>query len=314
MSALELRPLTLGELLDRAFALYRRNFQLFAGIMLIPSSVLLPMQFLLLRSQGMPFPWARPSQPPKFPPYLFGIFFVYWIVYTVAQAATTYAVADTYLGRRSTIAEAYRKIRGHFWRVIGISLNVAIRIAGMVFLLVVLMAVGAGILVAVLTRGTAASKPGPLAILIGFGFVLCVFAAVVWFAMRYCGALPALLIEDITGRAAIRRSVQLSQGRRGQIFVAMLLASIILYSVSFLFQGPFYVGIAVAGIQGHLPIWILAGMSVASLIGGAIAGPLVMIILVLCYYDLRIRKEGFDLQHMMTSLPQTEAAGSPAVL
>lgn len=314
MSGLELRPLTLGELLDRAFALYRRNFQLFAGIMLIPSCVLLPMQFLLVRSQGVPLPWARPSQPPKFPPYLFGIFFAYWIVSTVAQAATTYAVADAYLGRRSTIAEAYRKIRGHFWRVIGISLNVGIRIAGMLFLIVVLVGASAGILAAVLTRGSAASKPVPLAILFVFGSVLCAFAAVVWFAMRYCVALPALLIEEITGRAAIRRSVQLSRGRRGQIFVAMLLAIIILYSLSLLFQGPFYVGIAVAHIQGQLPIWILAGMSVASLIGGAIGGPLMMIILVLSYYDLRIRKEGFDLQHMMNSLPQPESAGSPAAL
>jgi hypothetical protein len=36
MAALDLRPLSLGELLDRTFSLYRRNFWLFLGILRIP--------------------------------------------------------------------------------------------------------------------------------------------------------------------------------------------------------------------------------------------------------------------------------------
>ncbi len=38
MAALDLRPLSLGELLDRTFFLYRRNFLLFVGIAAIPYS------------------------------------------------------------------------------------------------------------------------------------------------------------------------------------------------------------------------------------------------------------------------------------
>lgn len=36
MPELDLRPLSLGEILDRTFTLYRRNFLLFAGIIAIP--------------------------------------------------------------------------------------------------------------------------------------------------------------------------------------------------------------------------------------------------------------------------------------
>ncbi len=39
MPALDLRPLSLGELLDRTFFLYRRNFFLFIGIAAIPYSI-----------------------------------------------------------------------------------------------------------------------------------------------------------------------------------------------------------------------------------------------------------------------------------
>jgi len=49
-------------------------------------------------------------------------------------------------------------------------------------------------------------------------------------------------------------------------------------------------------------------MSTSSAIGGVIAGPLLMIILVLFYYDLRIRKEAFDLHQMMASLPEPNSA------
>jgi hypothetical protein len=311
MSGFDLRPLSLGELLDRAFLLYRRNFRLFAGIMLIPSCVILPMQFFVLRSRGVPFPWNKPSPQSPFQTYMFGFLFVYWIIYSVAQAATTYAVADSYLGRLSTIREAYGKIRGRFWRLIGVTFGVGIRVFGLVFLLLILASAGGGILAAVMTRGNAV--PGTLAILIVVAFALGGFAIAMWLSVRYAVSLPAVLLEDISGRAAIRRSVELSRGRRGQILVAILLGVVVLYAMAFLFQGPFYAGIAAMGIKGQLPSWLVLCMSVSSLIGGAIAGPLLMIILVLCYYDLRIRKEGFDLQHMMSSIPEPNPPASSAI-
>lgn len=311
MSGFELRPLSLGELLDRAFLLYRRNFQLFAGIMVIPSCASIPMQFFILRSRGVPFPWNKPSAHPQAQGYTFGLLFVYWIVYAVAQAATTYAVADAYLGRLSTIREAYGKLRGRFWRVIGVTLNVGIRVFGLMLILIIFASVVGGVLAAATTRGNA--TPDTVTVLIIVAFTMGGLAIVFWLSMRYAVSLPAVLLEDISGRAAIRRSVQLSKGRRGQIFVAILLGIVVTYAMASLFQGPFYAGIAVMGLKGQLPIWLILGLSVSSAIGGAIAGPLLMIILVLYYYDLRIRKEGFDLQHMMTSLPDPSPANSSAL-
>src|SRR5271155_1657422 len=41
MDAMELRPLSTGEILDRTFTLYRRNFLLFLGISAIPHALVL---------------------------------------------------------------------------------------------------------------------------------------------------------------------------------------------------------------------------------------------------------------------------------
>jgi len=311
MSGFELRPLSLGELLDRAFLLYRRNFWLFAGIMLIPSGLIVPVRFYYLRRRDVPFPWNTSSPQPHALAFTLADLFIYWIVYAVAEAATTNAVADEYLGRHSTILEAYGKIRRRFWRAIGVTLSVYIRTLALIILFAVL--------------GVMAGIPLTNAMKIGNDFstsagaVIPVSLAVAGFALgillsaRSTLSLPALLLEDMTGRAAIRRSVQLSHGRRGQIFVAILLGIVVSYAAAILFQGPFYAAIALLGLKGHLPIWLILGISVSGTLGGAIAGPLLMIILVLCYYDLRIRKEGFDLQHMMTSLPDPGPASSSAL-
>lgn len=306
MSSFDLRPLSLGELLDRAFLLYRRNFALFAGIMVIPACAILPLQFLVLHRQGAPLPFNKTAPRSPVQLYVFGVLLVYWVIYTVAQAATTYAVADAYLGRLSTIRAAYGKIRGRLWRLFGLSVNVAIRVFGLMFLIVMLASIAGGVLGAALSRGGAG--PSPLALAVVFAFVLAAFAFALWLAMRYAVAFPAVLLEDISGNAAIRRSVQLSQGRRGPLFAGILLSIVVLYAVAILFQGPFYAMIAITRLRGGLPSWLSLGMALSSLAGGIIAGPLLMIILVLFYYDLRIRKEAFDLHQMMASLPPRNAA------
>jgi hypothetical protein len=66
---------------------------------------------------------------------------------------------------------------------------------------------------------------------------------------------------------------------------------------------------------GHLPDWLAYAWAMSGAVGGAITGPILLIALVLSYYDTRIRKEAFDLQFMMSSLDQpapAPGAGSPA--
>jgi hypothetical protein len=106
----------------------------------------------------------------------------------------------------------------------------------------------------------------------------------------------------------IRRSISLTRGRRGQIFLALLVAAIIVYVGLFVFQMPFAIATMLAAIRGHWPVWLSTASGAASAIGIAVAGPISMIVTVLLYYDTRIRKEAFDLQFMMSSLDQPAPA------
>ena len=109
--------------------------------------------------------------------------------------------------------------------------------------------------------------------------------------------------------AAVRRSVYLTSGRRWQLLVAILLCTMIAYVGVVVFQGPFFAAMMFTARAGQPPpSWLIFASSVFGAIGGSITGSLLMIVLVLCYYDTRIRKEAFDLQFMMAALDQPAPA------
>jgi hypothetical protein len=313
MDATELRPLALGELLDRTFRLYRNHFWLFAGIMIVPSAISIPFVILIFSMQGSAIAGAPPLPKVVLGMVLFGLAFLclFCAVYAVAIGATTYAVSEAYLGRKVTVREAYGKVRGSFWRIIGVVVVAMVRAYGML----IVAAMGIGLVVGISAGFMAAIGRGqarPMAgIIIGLTIFLAYLAGillwVVW-SLRYAVSIPALLLEKLGVLAALRRSVHLTRGRRWQMLVAIFLCWVIAYVGVIVFQGPFLITMMYSARTGHLPEWLAYAFAMSGAVGGAITGPVLLIALVLCYYDTRIRKEAFDLQFMMSSLDQPAPA------
>lgn len=315
METVDLRPLSLGELLDRTFSLYRKHFWLFVGIMAIPAGFTIPANILLLSVQGS-FMTFSPGRPPVFPApgYIVGVILgyvgfiaVFLVVYSVAIGAATCAVADAYLGRPSTVRGSYARIRTKFWKLIGVTFNIALRVLG---ILLLILLVAGGIVAAIAFGGGIRNNPLVVGLML-LVFLFVYFVALVfcvWFALRYAISIPVLMIENLGVLDTIRRSVFLTRGRRGHIFLALLVATIIAYVGNFLFQGPFTIAAMVDAMRGQWPFWLASASALAGAIGGAITGPISLIVTVLLYYDTRIRKEAFDLQFMISSLDQPAPA------
>jgi Membrane domain of glycerophosphoryl diester phosphodiesterase len=317
VETVELRPLSLGELLDRTFTLYRSHFWLFVGIMAIPAAFVIPERILLLNLQGSFFT-LTPGRPPALPSpgFIVAVFsgylaflMIFGIVYAIATGAATCAVADAYLGRPFTVRGSYTKIRAKLSGLIGVILNICLRMFG---ILIPAFAAGGAVVAAIAFAGRSGSQNSPVIIASMFLlFLLIYFVALafcVWFALRYAVAIPVLMIEDLGVLDTIRRSVFLTRGRRGHIFLGLLVAAIIAYVGIFLFQIPFVIATMVAAMHGHWPFWLASASAMASALGIAITGPISMIVTVLLYYDTRIRKEAFDLEFMMSSLDRPAPA------
>jgi hypothetical protein len=317
MDATELRPLTLGELLDRTFRLYRNNFWLFVGIMAIPSAFSIPFTVLMFSMQSSALvPGGPPAPKLVFSMVMFGLLFfcLFCAVYSVAIGATTFAVSESYLGRKLTVRGAFGKVRGNMWRIIGVMVVAVLRAYGMLIVMGIGLAIVVGISVAILGAITRAGASRPvMGVIIGIvlfvAYITLLGSWLLW-SLRYAVSIPALLLEHLGVLAALRRSVHLTRGRRWAMLVAIFLCTMIAYVGAILFQGPFFITLMFSARSGHAPEWLAYSMAMSGAIGGAITGPVLLIALVLCYYDTRIRKEAFDLQFMMSSLDQPATAPS----
>ena len=127
---------------------------------------------------------------------------------------------------------------------------------------------------------------------------------------RYALAVAACVLEDIKASAAIKRSVFLSAGCRGQIFVIYFLMGIVSTIVTWVFMIPEAM-LAAATAKGSPAVATLF-TGLAGFLAGTLAGPIATIALSLVYFDQRVRKEAFDLQLMMAAVDGTPLPGAQA--
>ncbi len=96
-----------------------------------------------------------------------------------------------------------------------------------------------------------------------------------------------------------------------QIFVILLMVLVLFYVVAFLFQFPFMLlVIAAVKAQQGLSFLTLLVMNIATFLSEVLVGPVATIALSLMYYNLRVRKEAFDIQHQMATLGTNPALGT----
>ena len=307
----DLRPLTLGELFDRAFTLYKRNLWLFVGIIAFPSLVTLVLAIFTQVFQRVLLTVGQSDDPSVGTMVTLGVmiigifvlFVVYWVVYMVALGATTYAVAELYVGRRTSVTEAYGGIRRRIGALLVLMLLVGLRFIG-VFLAAALILVIAG---------AAAALVHP--IIAGLVFVVGLLAAGLvsfYLMLRYGMSVPALIVESLSPSDAIRRSVDLSHGRLGHLFLLVLCSMVITYAAIAIFQLPFLVGAMVFPPESATSFWLNIVGAVTGTFASAFTTPFLVIGLALLYYDARIREEGFDVELALQALEASDRRPGPA--
>lgn len=302
-----LRPMSTGELLDRTFTLYKRNFILFA--MIAAPAPALYFVLNIIQLQYLPNSAPSPAQLVRVMStrviWTLGASILVWLLgLSIVQPATIRAVSAIHLGRPITIRESYRALRGRFLTLLGI----AICWIGILFLAALaggIVAVIVGLLLGFLVA--AIGLPiNSVAALIALVPVLLVALVMLLIWSRYALAIQACVVEDLGVFASLKRSKVLAKGSIGKIISVFLVFLVISVGLGFSLGAAF--GALVAALHS-LRMTQSAG-ALAGLIVGVLTGPLATVAMSLVYYDERVRKEAFDLQLMMASLdgPQANAA------
>src|SRR5487761_190264 len=282
MANADLRPMTLGEVLDRTFRLYKSEFWLFVGIMSLPFLVLFNFSIAwLTRSQiAAVGAGGAPQAPPAIhPATIFAgigvallVVVLSFILTGVGQAATIFAVSDLYLGRPVGIRGSFRQVRGHVLQVLGV-----------IFL---------------------------VGLLVGAGLILLIIPGII-LACRTGVAVPAAMLEDEGPATAIGRSMKLTKGFAMDMFLIFLLTWVLAIAAAVILQLPF--ALMAATPHPHvLPFGLMVLQYVTTFISQVLIAPVGAIAFSLMYYNLRVRKEAFDLQHLMTLMGIGAAPSAPA--
>jgi len=287
MNNLDLRPLSIGEILDRTFTLYRNYFALFIGISAIPHILVLALnlaQTFTLKPVIFPTVVAGRTPQPPFPlagmsTTYSGFAFLGMLVGTIAllltEGATVIAVSELYLGRSITIGESFRRVRGELATLFSI-------------LVLKYLAIVAGLIMLVV--------PGV--------YVMC----------RFFVGVPSAIVEHLNARLALERSWNLTRDHAGRAFLIILLYFALSMAAAALFAIPFEIGIFVEKSNPAMVLVFMGLMQVGAAIAGILVIPVVTIAGAILYYDLRVRKEAFDLQVMMAPLEGPVTAGLPTAI
>ena len=281
-----LRPLGVGEILDVAITIYRSRFGALVkavSVVLGPVFVLGALIQLSVPNDDDAFESTQPGATPDFDvdqfwAFLAGTVLIGILTYIAAQVATAAcfkAVGGAYFDEPADWRESLRFARSRIGPLLWLSLLFV------VFLMLALVAL----------------------------IVPAIYLYVAWAV-----ATPVLLLEDVRGRGALKRSRALVKGRWWPTLVVLILVGILSGVVQAVFIGLFAGVVSVSDNE----VAEAVAEAVAQIAGSALTTPLSAAVLTVLYFDLRVRKEGFDLELLArrigvdpSTAPPTDAVPPP---
>ena len=277
MPPIEIRPRRATELVDASFQLLRRYYPQLVTVSAITMSPAVVVRILTRDAMSDPQLMAANPGP------LFAVAFAAVLCVTVCDAVLTIAVSDGYLTGEVDIGRAFGT---GMRRILAVLLASFFR--GM---LLFLAALAVGVAAAV-----AAALKMPLLFVPIFPLAIWLMAYVL---LRTFAIIPVVVLEHVGANSAMGRTLALSKNCAAHIFFSLGLA--------------FFLYFIFSGIISALGVTLLTPAT-AGIIGAVLIipiYPLLTVVSTMLYYDLRIRKEGFDLEIMSRELG-TDATPLPA--
>lgn len=302
-----LRPLTLGEILDRTAQLYRTNFTVFAGISSVYAGAVLALG--LAQIGVLELMKARQAQLSWISSALILLQLVLTFVLSGLQvAANNRAVSWIHLGRPASVRSAYAVVLPKGGRYVWlmsilmflIGWPIALIYSGFIAALAIWVHPQSKAALAGAAAAGNRQANNQLVVLLSLVFIallLVGLAYAVVIGLRYALAVPACVVEDLKARKAIRRSIELSRGARGRIFLLGLLVFVIQFGLVAATQS-FFLVLSVKH-HGHLATWTRVVQQLVAFGTNTFIGPMYATGLTLFYYDQRVRREGYDIEWMM---------------
>ncbi|MCJ7654786.1 MAG: hypothetical protein MUO97_05720 [Dehalococcoidia bacterium] len=276
-----LGPRDVGGILKETFTIYKNNFLRFAAIFAIVEVPLVIISFVLGVSRGFmgqginDLPFSNAGATIKF------IFFILmsFIATTLMNGALIHAISEQYLKRPVDIGRAYSFAGRRLGAMLG------------AYFLVMLAVLGLSITI--------------------IGIPAAIYFGIIWAFI-----LQTVLLEGCGPGTALSHSSALAKNNWWRVFGIVLLLGLIVASIFYIFNLPtiiwtFRSAFTSTPMSTSLIIW----QAILQAIGVIIAIPIGVTGATLLYFDLRVRKQGYNLDALANELglanTTTDAVPSP---
>jgi len=320
---IDLRPLDLSDILDGTIKVYRQSPFIFMGIMapivsipmVVNQSFSLHLNNISQQIMQLTMTGSDPLEPwnsvidDSFIAFVIveaiALIFLFFLG-PIAQGAVVHAISETILGRPTSIRESLSRVFNaekamnvivayFLWGLILVGLLIIIY--GLLFLGIFMVMPGA----------SGFSTTNTLLAIVAFLGVVALFF-VFWFLyVKFLFMPQAVMLDNTSGVGALKRSFNLTTGYWWRIFGLWILITLIIGIIQGLLgQGATLVNLGL-GLVKTIPAYIpVATGGVLLTIIYIVTQPLIVIAQTLIYYDLRIRKEGFDLLVLASDMAEDE--------
>ena len=296
VEAPQLRPLGVGDIVDRVFALYRSRPLLYIAASAVPyllfilvialatfalagTFVGLAQLMSTLATGDVPDPAQFATAVVSFSGFVLFVVVAAVLILSTQTTALVYSMSARYLGRPITLGEALRGGLRATPRVIGTGLLIFLTFVVMWGVLAVVMAVSQQVIVVL------------VAVLVGL------VASFYLLASTLTAPVVATL-EGVGPLTAIRRAWSLSAGNRWRILGLQLLLVILNGVISAIVSAIF-----VTTLIGDATLRTVA-QQLVNAATTILWAPVEWGTFAILYYDLRVRHEAFDLQLAAEALPR----------
>lgn len=296
IEAPQLRPLGVGDIVDRVFALYRSKPLLYIALAAVPylifilviavATLALAGTFVglagfanLLAAGDVPDPAQFAAAVISFIGFVLFIVVAAVVILSAQTTALVYAMSARYLGRQVTLGEAFRAGLRATPRVIGAGLLIFVLFVLLWAVLAVIMAVSQQVIVVV------------VAFIVGLVGTFYIVASTL--------VTPIVAtLESVGPITALRRAWSLSAGNRWRILGLQLLLVVLNGVISAVVSAIF-----VTTIIGDATLRTVA-QQLVNAATTILWAPVEWGTFAILYYDLRVRHEAFDLQLAAEALPR----------
>ena len=253
----QLRPLSVGEMLDAGFRLFRHRFGTLVACVVVP---VVPLTILGTIVTASTDPNAYDVNAPVTDTSTAWVGLLVSLVLqsagaALAVAACFKAISAAYLGERANWADSLAwAVRRFIPLIVAYVLIVIITIPGFILLIL----------------------PG------------------IWLSVKLCMAFPAVIFERANPFAAIGRSWKLTRKNWWRVFGTLFVVFLIALVVNFALTAV--LGIVAGGSDTISEVAYAVLATIITLFTYMLTYPLWASVMTVIYYDLRVRNEGFDLQ------------------